>query len=174
MTNQSAHGPSIEDDFLDAAGHLQNIANILADSTQYGDDHAVYAWNNSKAGENLTVSIPTHRGPSTLAIDAISQPFRRALREHRVTDPTEDNVTITLNTPESGKPAVDLRAGQVYLGILAASQFNEFAKIAGILHPATFRQRVGRAMLRWFESRLASVEKLTVRDGQSFVGPYDF
>lgn len=162
-----------EDSFLSASGHVENVGRLLAEDTEMYDDRIVYKWNGSKAGEGLVVTVPTVRGPSIWEIGDISRVFRRALTDNRIAVPTEHGVTITLNTPESGQPAVDFRSGTQQLGQLATGLFRDFVEAAGLLHDATLRQRVGRAVLPWVEAAIGSLERLTAHGGQPNIGPYD-
>lgn len=112
--------------------------------------------------------------PAILVINEISRTFRRALTGNKLDSPIESGVTITVNTPESGQPPIDIRSGSRPLGNLAIGLFRDFAEAAGLLRAASLRQRIGRAFLRRVEPMIASLEKLTVRNGQSNIGPYDF
>jgi hypothetical protein len=156
MTDQLVGTRGPEDSFQNAAGLLDTIGRLMASETEDHADRTVYRWGGSKAGEDLVASVPKGRGPIALEVGAISRTFRKALRSNKLDDPIESGVTITLNTPESGQPAIDIRVDTRSLGNLAIGLFGEFASSAGLLHPATVRQRVGRAILSKLETWLGS------------------
>lgn len=137
--------------YTDAAAHISQVGLVLGRDNSYSAAASVYTWHDSAAGRSVSCSVPKGLGPHEVTVSGLSRRAARAFSPHGLDWTVDSTITLTLNAPESGLPAVLARAGQRELGVMAVDQLMAALNMAGFVDAPSLPQRAGRFFLAAIE-----------------------